>query len=349
MPSRRPHAKSRLGCAQCKARRVKCDETYPKCRNCQRFGKSCSYAWADPYSKAANIADVSSPISSPENCAMGKDIPSMVQLTFDALDMKLMHHFSTSTARSLSLIPDAQHIWQYSIPNMAYEQPLLMHGILALAGTHLANSTCSVEDMPRSQAYVRALHHQQLGLQLFRHQLQYLEGATAEHEPLVIFSAIICILTFAQLQTTRDNFKLTNILGIFAALRGKRALWASVGKAPHSQELAKLLYEPRDSETPGFESELSSLAGLQTAAKNPVLKDAIIQLRPSLVRQAPEFRLVGGWPTSISDDFIILIQMSDSMALQILQSYCAILSSLRDLWWVGDCGEKFRRATGLLN
>ncbi|KAF3801372.1 hypothetical protein GCG54_00005528 [Colletotrichum gloeosporioides] len=326
-----------------------CDETYPKCRNCQRFGKSCSYAWADPYSKAANIADISSPTSSPENHAMGRDIPSMVQLTFDALDMKLMHHFSTSTARSLSLIPDAQHIWQHSIPNLAYEQPLLMHGILALAGTHLAYSICSIEDMPRSQVYVRALHHQQLGLQLFRHQLQYLEDTTAEYEPLVMFSAIICILTFAQLQTTQENFKLTNILEIFAALRGKRALWASVGKAPHSQELAKLLYEPRDSETPGFESELLALAGLQTAAKNPVLKDAIIQLRPSLVRQAPEFRLVGGWPTTVSDDFITLLQMRDSMALQILQSYCAVLSSLRDLWWVGDCGEKFRRATGLLN
>ncbi|KAE9582700.1 hypothetical protein CGMCC3_g1498 [Colletotrichum fructicola] len=134
MPSRRPHAKSRLGCAQCKARRVKCDETYPKCRNCQRFGKSCSYAWADPYSKAANIADISPPISSPENCIVGKDIPSMVQLTFDALDMKLMHQFSTSTARYLSLIPDAQHIWQHSIPNLAYDQPLLMHALKTCRG-----------------------------------------------------------------------------------------------------------------------------------------------------------------------------------------------------------------------
>ncbi|KKK22566.1 hypothetical protein ARAM_007029 [Aspergillus rambellii] len=41
--SRRPHRKSRAGCAKCKQRRVKCDETRPHCRKCQKLGIDCTY------------------------------------------------------------------------------------------------------------------------------------------------------------------------------------------------------------------------------------------------------------------------------------------------------------------
>ncbi|SCU90285.1 LANO_0D08218g1_1 [Lachancea nothofagi CBS 11611] len=48
--TRRKHRNSRLGCSECKRRRIKCDETLPECRNCvgrQKKGghgnKQCSY------------------------------------------------------------------------------------------------------------------------------------------------------------------------------------------------------------------------------------------------------------------------------------------------------------------
>ena len=44
---RRFHRKSRKGCATCKRRRVKCDETKPVCKNCQRIGLECLYLY--PY------------------------------------------------------------------------------------------------------------------------------------------------------------------------------------------------------------------------------------------------------------------------------------------------------------
>ncbi|PHH51630.1 Sterol uptake control protein 2 [Ceratocystis fimbriata CBS 114723] len=40
---RRPHRKSRGGCANCKIRRVKCDEEKPSCQRCLSFNVSCSY------------------------------------------------------------------------------------------------------------------------------------------------------------------------------------------------------------------------------------------------------------------------------------------------------------------
>jgi hypothetical protein len=37
------HKKSKLGCANCKIRSVKCDESRPSCRPCRAFGVSCRY------------------------------------------------------------------------------------------------------------------------------------------------------------------------------------------------------------------------------------------------------------------------------------------------------------------
>ncbi|CZR67965.1 related to ECM22 Sterol regulatory element binding protein, member of the fungus-specific Zn[2]-Cys[6] binuclear cluster family of transcription factors [Phialocephala subalpina] len=40
---RRAHNKSRRGCRNCKLRKVKCDETRPKCEKCVSFGVTCNY------------------------------------------------------------------------------------------------------------------------------------------------------------------------------------------------------------------------------------------------------------------------------------------------------------------
>ncbi|KAF2640041.1 hypothetical protein P280DRAFT_469762 [Massarina eburnea CBS 473.64] len=45
---RRAHAKSRKGCGNCKLRRVKCDETRPRCRKCLAYGVSCDYDGSKP-------------------------------------------------------------------------------------------------------------------------------------------------------------------------------------------------------------------------------------------------------------------------------------------------------------
>lgn len=43
MPSRKYHNKSRSGCSQCKARRIKCDEIRPRCQKCTRADLACSF------------------------------------------------------------------------------------------------------------------------------------------------------------------------------------------------------------------------------------------------------------------------------------------------------------------
>ena len=41
--SRRKHQKSRRGCATCKRRHIRCDETWPRCHNCTKHQSDCHY------------------------------------------------------------------------------------------------------------------------------------------------------------------------------------------------------------------------------------------------------------------------------------------------------------------
>ncbi|KAF7712495.1 Fungal Zn(2)-Cys(6) binuclear cluster domain-containing protein [Penicillium ucsense] len=42
-PPRRSHTKSRNGCKTCKRRHIRCDETFPQCRNCTKHNCRCDY------------------------------------------------------------------------------------------------------------------------------------------------------------------------------------------------------------------------------------------------------------------------------------------------------------------
>lgn len=48
--AKRPHRKSRMGCRNCKTRKVKCDEKKPSCRNCTLRKESCNYPAQSPSS-----------------------------------------------------------------------------------------------------------------------------------------------------------------------------------------------------------------------------------------------------------------------------------------------------------
>ncbi|XPS75053.1 hypothetical protein M3J09_007164 [Ascochyta lentis] len=51
MPTRRTHNKTRLGCRQCKRRRIKCDGKHPTCANCDKRSETCSFLLLVPSSR----------------------------------------------------------------------------------------------------------------------------------------------------------------------------------------------------------------------------------------------------------------------------------------------------------
>jgi hypothetical protein len=257
-----------------------------------------------------------------------------------------MHHFCTSTASSLSSSSKAQEVWRNIVPNYAYTHHMLMHGILTLAANHYVHIHKTSPDAVTLHDYrTRALHHHQLGLQIFRQQVQA-PGEDQSHELMLVFAAILGILTFADADPAQEALTFEDTINLLAVIRGKQALWRAGSGMPAQSDLAPAFF---DASPPEERTDLSStavaLSQLHDAAEDDVRKGAISLLKGVAESQTnSEFRMLGIWPAGMSDEFLILLKSRDSIALQTFEHYCTIFDSMRQLWWVGDFGQKLRSA-----
>lgn len=266
--------------------------------------------------------------------------------TFDSLDLKLMHHYCTSTAANLSLSPNAQHVWRDVVPNYAYTHHMLMHGILTLSATHYVNVHKSSLDAVTLHDYrTRALYHHQLGLQLFRQQVQT-PGEDQSNEIALVFAAMLGMLTFADADIEQGTTTFDAGLKLLFVLRGKQALWRSGPGLSESSDFAPAFFDPPPPEhRTDYSSTALELKRLYDNTQDEVCKTAITILKGVAERQPnSEFRTLGTWPASGSEEFIQLLQSRDEVALQTFEHYCTVLESKRGLWWIGDFGQKLRAA-----
>ncbi|KAK2003629.1 hypothetical protein LX36DRAFT_650840 [Colletotrichum falcatum] len=121
------HKKSRGGCASCKKRKVKCDESHP-CRNCIRRNEACV---PSPSPDARDSLPAPGP----------PDSSGPVNL----LHMELFHHFQHATIPTLCFAD----IWPSAIP-LAFEEEYLATAMLAVSARHLSVLR------PRETAYAEA-------------------------------------------------------------------------------------------------------------------------------------------------------------------------------------------------
>ncbi|KAI0571359.1 Zn-clus multi-domain protein, partial [Pyrenophora tritici-repentis] len=142
---RRGHTKSRLGCLTCKKRKIKCQETWPSCANCDKRGYICTYPDVFKYAHQDHVSLV---MPSPYQVVKLVDTPTV----YSADDMQLFHHYLIS---AYPCIPhDFEEIWTRDVPKISHQYPYLMDAMLALAGSHLAVQV----DNPKTSL---ALQHRQ--------------------------------------------------------------------------------------------------------------------------------------------------------------------------------------------
>lgn len=266
--------------------------------------------------------------------------------TFDSLDLKLMHHFCTSTAASLSASTKAQEVWRDVVPVCAHTHHMLMHGVLTLAANHFVHiNKASLDAVTLHDYRTRALYHHQIGLQMFRQQV--VTPGEDQSQILLTFAAILGILTFADADPEQQNLTFDEAMNLLAVIRGKQALWRAGTGMPETSALAPAFFAPVPA---GHMTDLSStalaLSQLYDAAEDDVRKTAIAILKGVVAESHAnsEFRMLGLWPAGVSDEFLQLLKSRDRIALQTFAHYCAIFDSMRGLWWVGDFGQKLRAA-----
>jgi hypothetical protein len=105
---RKGHTKSRRGCFNCKKRKIKCPETFPRCENCLKAGMSCEYPKRD-LSPSEPTNTLPSPIMQPQGT------PTL----FTANDMKYFHCFITRAYPHLPVGADS--LWTLDLPSQAHE------------------------------------------------------------------------------------------------------------------------------------------------------------------------------------------------------------------------------------
>ncbi|KAJ5748765.1 uncharacterized protein N7511_010461 [Penicillium nucicola] len=82
--------------------------------------------------------------------------------------MRLLHHFTYCTSATLSDCPEAQRTWATTVVQIAFAQPFLLKGILALAALHMA----SLNTGDKESLSILAASKQDAALKEFRSQLE---------------------------------------------------------------------------------------------------------------------------------------------------------------------------------
>ncbi|KAF7617854.1 hypothetical protein F9C07_2281632 [Aspergillus flavus] len=367
MQTRRSHRKSRTGCTECKRRRIKCDELYPSCLNCQRRKQRCSLAIS-----RASTADIepvrpsrTSDSEDPSRSAW-PSFPALINIEFPLTPpalpaiwyggVELMHHYSTVTAETLAIRPDMQNVWRTIVPEMGYQSPFVLHGILAVAAQHKAHLLPGVRDKYLDMA----AYHQAIGLKGFRAALPNVNDNN--WKPFFCFSSIIVIYVCSLLGQVdeRGTDTVPDILKLFVMIRGLRATLpirdsqlAGTELAPWSHgvwildEQDASLYEqdpsPNHSRLPQdvFDA-LRRLSGFFSThlpeSSRQDYEDAVILLRKAatLIVHAGtrvEIGMVMFFPYVIHENIISDIQAANPYAMLLLSYFALLLKSMEDQFW----------------
>ncbi|KAK3115817.1 hypothetical protein LTR53_004494 [Teratosphaeriaceae sp. CCFEE 6253] len=117
-PRRKAFARrSTAGCLICRQRRIRCDETKPRCNRCAVSGWTCQYSYAD---------------SSPPSTTGSSPATTIVQWHSDygisSCERRAIHYFTHYLESDL---------WTYSVPRRCYSAQVVRSAVVALTSMHV--------------------------------------------------------------------------------------------------------------------------------------------------------------------------------------------------------------------
>lgn len=248
------------------------------------------------------------------------------------LDLSLMHHYTVSTSLGLFTGPASEEIWQQTIPSQAQSQPLLMHGLLALASMDLARTRPS----ERQLYATRALAHQNAGTRLFRSMLEQVR--VADSYVIFIFSMILAILAFAFPHACDDPPDFDGILDLFSLLRGCKTVWLLNPALVSASPIAKWIRNASSGRKVILKDEVKEqFAQLRAQLRNPADIVAADQLSTftcdEFTGEPDSVANLGRWPSMVSDAYWMRVQSHEPDSLFVLAHYSVVLGGYNNKWW----------------
>ncbi|KAK7181165.1 hypothetical protein DPSP01_010621 [Paraphaeosphaeria sporulosa] len=217
--------KSRNGCRQCKARRVKCNEQIP-CSSCRRYGVDCSLL---AYPASSQLVDdrASSTVSGPSSsnpspaASSGAAVPVLPTASSACRDsavprdgwmddLELMHHYTAHAYLTVPGNDQAKQTWGFMVTQEAFRHKFLMHCILAFSASHLAY----IEPQSRSKHRIQASSHQSAAIAEINQVLLAITPLNCH----ALFAATSLITLTAFAESTSNT--VGALLEVFQLLRG---------------------------------------------------------------------------------------------------------------------------------
>ncbi|KAL2808049.1 hypothetical protein BJX63DRAFT_53490 [Aspergillus granulosus] len=187
--SRRPHRKSREGCAKCKQRHVKCDETRPRCQKCEKLNLECTYEVILPpgcgklvTTKQQNQQDPTQarliaqfleriPEVAPDAMAhtmavraIATQIDHLLQLKQgkfgDCLsNIDTLRHFQDTITPTI-ISKTGKEVMRGKMIRLAFQSPYLMHSIIAVSIAHLRQTLPAADSSSPKYTLLETYHWQ---------------------------------------------------------------------------------------------------------------------------------------------------------------------------------------------
>ncbi|KAL2012225.1 hypothetical protein VTN00DRAFT_4943 [Thermoascus crustaceus] len=205
--SRRSHQKSRLGCRNCKRRRVKCDEVKPNCGNCLRHSIDCDYnlnpesssttpsteeevTSTSPNDSYTFISSFQPNFTPPKRGRSSRLLSTQQQdepnpqlrqavakkpFQFTATDMALFHHFITSKDLGAS-----RNHMQNQLSQLGFTFHYVLRLVLAFSGFHLALHSADHSFLgSRADFYAVAERHYEIAVREVTAAIPHLDTTTS--------------------------------------------------------------------------------------------------------------------------------------------------------------------------
>jgi hypothetical protein len=154
-PPRRSHTKSRKGCDTCKRRHIRCDESFPQCRNCTKHKIRCPYNDMPVPEDRATSPDKPDLMWTPE---IEADIeqwqrtgifpfpnlniyPAPSPQNYTVEELRLIHHVASICSELDAMDANNFTIWTRQMPTIIQigaTHRYVMHSLLAFSAMHIA-------------------------------------------------------------------------------------------------------------------------------------------------------------------------------------------------------------------
>lgn len=362
--AKRPHKKSRLGCQNCKKRKVKCDEKRPSCGVCTLRGDECVYSLpilsvGSSKSKSPS-ASPRSRKSSPDSTALitanqGSPFivvqePLPIATGCDAIDMKILWHFLGHTCTSFSIeggdSRPVEDLMRKTVMDHAFSVKFLYDSIMALSCLHASETTGNDMGDPLRlihyqkgcfQAYSTAIHaadpktfgallaNSLLITALSSQQFRRLDGPDLYIlHWMVVWRGIGMILK----RIERTSLRSTGLEQLF--YRPSMDLTTSDIYIPQTLQAMLDSIQPYDSEYKHREAYSAGLRYLGTLYQN---------LHQGGFGAVMKLRVIT-WFTYLPQNFVTLITQRTPRALIILAHYAVFLKLTTRVWWLIGVGDR---------